>query len=214
MRTSTPTGKASRHGTPQCSNACQCRPRGGRLPCLRPLAKRHADGVRRGPAGRGDDARRGAAGRPGGSRGAPVRRSRGRVLDDALAAAGIERDGVYVTNAVKHFKWRPSGKRRIHDKPNRAEVAACRPWLDAELAAVRPRVLVLLGATAAQALLGTQFRVTRERGKPIDGTEFAEHVLATVHPSSIVRIRDATERAEAERGLAADLRTAADLLGR
>ena len=122
----------------------------------------------------------------------------GRVLDDA--------------NAVKHFKWRARGKRRIHDKPNRGEVAACRPWLDGELATVRPRVLVLLGATAAQALLGTAFRVTRERGKPIAGTEFAEQVLATVHPSSIVRIRDATERAEAERGLAADLRTAADLL--
>jgi len=136
----------------------------------------------------------------------------GRVLDDALALAGIDRERIYVTNAVKHFKWRARGKRRIHDKPNRGEIAACRPWLDGELAAVRPRVLVLLGATAAQALLGTAFRVTRERGKPIAGTEFAEQVLATVHPSSIVRIRDATERAEAERGLAADLRTAADLL--
>ncbi|HEY3922569.1 MAG TPA: UdgX family uracil-DNA binding protein [Gaiellaceae bacterium] len=136
----------------------------------------------------------------------------GRVLDEALAAAGIDRDGVYVTNAVKHFKWRPQGKRRIHDKPNRAEVAACRPWLDGELAAVRPRVLVLLGATAAQALLGTAFRVTRERGRPIEGTEFAEHVVATVHPSAIVRIRDREERAEAERLFAADLRSAADLL--
>jgi uracil-DNA glycosylase len=137
----------------------------------------------------------------------------GRVLDEALAAAGIDRASVYVTNAVKHFKWRARGKRRIHEKPNRGEVAACRPWLDAELEAVRPRVLVLLGATAAQALLGTAFRVTRERGRPVDETGFAEHVLATVHPSAILRIRDTAERAEAERGLADDLRAAADLLG-
>lgn len=136
----------------------------------------------------------------------------GRVLDDALAAAGIDRSGVYVTNAVKHFKWRARGKRRIHDKPNRMEVAACRQWLDAELAAVRPHVLVVLGATAAQALLGASFRVTRERGRPIGDTGFAEHVVATVHPSAIVRIRDREERADAERGLAADLRTAAGLI--
>jgi uracil-DNA glycosylase len=136
----------------------------------------------------------------------------GRILDEALAAAGIERDRVYVTNAVKHFKWRARGKRRIHDKPNRMEVAACRRWLDGELAAVQPHVLVLLGATAAQALLGSSFRVTRERGRPIAGTEFAEHVVATVHPSAIVRIRDHDERAEAERGLADDLRTAAGLI--
>jgi DNA polymerase len=136
----------------------------------------------------------------------------GRVLDEALAAAGIDRDDVYVTNAVKHFKWRARGKRRIHDAPSRAEVAACRPWLDGELALVEPRVLVLLGATAAQALLGASFRVTRERGRPIDGTGFAEHVVATVHPSAIVRIRDRAERAEAERGLAADRRLAAGLV--
>jgi DNA polymerase len=138
----------------------------------------------------------------------------GRVLDEALAAAGIDRDGIYVTNTVKHFKWRARGKRRIHDQPNRAEVAACRQWLDAELAAVQPRVLVLLGATAAQALLGTGFRVTRERGRAIEGTDFAEQVLATLHPSAIVRIRDPAERAEAERVLASDLRVAADLLER
>ena len=138
----------------------------------------------------------------------------GRILDDALVAAGIDREGVYVTNAVKHFKWRARGKRRIHDKPNRAEVAACRHWLDGELEIVNPRVLVLLGATAAQALLGTGFRVTRERGRPVGDTGFAEHVVATVHPSAIVRIRDREERAEAERGLAADLRVAADLVFR
>jgi uracil-DNA glycosylase len=135
----------------------------------------------------------------------------GRVLDGALAAAGIDRERVYVTNAVKHFKWRARGKRRIHDKPNRAEVAACRPWLDGELATVKPRVLVLLGATAAQAILGTGFRVTRERGRAIGDTGFAEHVVATVHPSAIVRIRDRDERADAERGLADDLRVAAGL---
>lgn len=135
----------------------------------------------------------------------------GRVLDGALAAAGIDRDRVYVTNAVKHFKWQARGRRRIHDRPNRTEVAACRPWLDAELEAVRPRVLVLLGATAAQALLGSAFRVTRERGRPIGDTGLADNVVATIHPSAIVRIRDAEERAEAERGLAADLRTAAGL---
>ena len=136
----------------------------------------------------------------------------GRVLDDALTAAGIDRERVYLTNAVKHFKWRARGKRRIHDKPNRAEVAACRRWLDGELATVQPRVLVLLGATAAQALLGTAFRVTRERGRPIGDTGFAEYVVATVHPSAIVRIRDRDERAEAERGLASDLRLASELV--
>jgi DNA polymerase len=138
----------------------------------------------------------------------------GRVLDDGLAAAGIDRERVYVTNAVKHFKWRARGKRRIHDKPNRAEVAACRQWLDGELATVRPQVLVLLGATAAQALLGSGFRVTRERGRPIEGTGLAELVVATVHPSAIVRIRDREERADAERGFAADLRLAAGLAER
>ena len=136
----------------------------------------------------------------------------GRVLDEALAAAGIDRERVYVTNAVKHFKWRARGKRRIHDKPNRAEVAACRPWLDGELAIVQPRVLVLLGATAAQALLGSSFRVTRERGRPIGDTGFAEFVVATMHPSAIVRIRDRVEREEAERALADDLTRAAELV--
>jgi uracil-DNA glycosylase len=136
----------------------------------------------------------------------------GRVLDEALAAAGIDRDGVYVTNAVKHFKWLARGKRRIHDKPNRAQVDACRRWLDAELEVIGPSVLVLLGATAAQALLGAAFRVTRERGRPIVETGFAEHVVATLHPSAIVRIRDRAEREEAVGGLASDLRTAAELI--
>ena len=132
----------------------------------------------------------------------------GRVLDDALTAAGIIRDDVYLTNAVKHFKWRSRGKRRIHDKPSSGEVAACRPWLEAELAVVRPRVLVLLGATAAQSLLGRDFKVTRERGKPITGTELADHVVATVHPSSILRINDRSERTAAAHRLAGELRSA------
>ena len=110
----------------------------------------------------------------------------GRVLDDALVAAGIDRDTTYVTNAVKHFKWQARGKRRIHQKPNWAEMTACRPWLEAELEVIRPRVLVLLGATAAQSLLGRQFRVTQSRGQLVE-SDLAEHVTATVHPSSILR---------------------------
>jgi uracil-DNA glycosylase len=135
----------------------------------------------------------------------------GRVFDDALAAAGIDRKLAYVTNAVKHFKWQARGKRRIHQKPNAAELAACRPWLDAELAVVEPRVLVLLGATAAQALLGRGFRVTRERGVPVD-SELAPNVLATVHPSSILRAPDETARREAYAAFVADLRVVAKLL--
>jgi uracil-DNA glycosylase family protein len=135
----------------------------------------------------------------------------GRVFDDALADAGIDRKLAYVTNAVKHFKWQARGKRRIHQKPNAAELAACRPWLDAELAVVEPRVLVLLGATAAQALLGRGFRVTRERGVPVD-SELAPNVLATVHPSSILRAPDETARREAYAAFVADLRVVAKLL--
>jgi len=137
----------------------------------------------------------------------------GRVLDEALSAAGIDRNEVYVTNAVKHFKWKARGKRRIHDKPNRAQVDACRQWLDAELVTIRPCVLVVLGATAAQALLGPAFRVTRERGRAIAETGLADSVVATLHPSAIVRIRDRAERDEAFGALAEDLRTAADLVG-
>src|ERR671938_1604983 len=110
----------------------------------------------------------------------------GRLLDEALEDAGIDRTQVYVTNVVKHFKWVGRGKRRIHQKPNWAEVAACRPWLEAELEVVQPKVLVCLGATAAQALLGRQFRVTRERGTWVE-SELAERVTATIHPSSILR---------------------------
>jgi uracil-DNA glycosylase family protein len=113
----------------------------------------------------------------------------GRLLDQALEEVGIDRTKVYVTNAVKHFKWQPRGKRRIHQKPNSAELAACRPWLDAEIDVVKPRVLVCLGATAAQNLLGRQFRVTKQRGEPVD-SPLAETVIATIHPSAILRAED------------------------
>jgi len=138
----------------------------------------------------------------------------GRVLDEALEAAGIAREDVYVTNAVKHFKWKARGKRRIHDKPNAAEIAACRPWVDGELALVAPRVLVPLGATAAQALLGRSFRVTQHRGEPIEGTGLAEYVVATVHPSSVLRAPDDEARRQGRLELAADLAVVRELLQR
>ena len=113
----------------------------------------------------------------------------GRLLDQALEEAGIDRSQTYVTNVVKHFKWEPRGKRRIHKKPNAQEIAACRPWLEAEIAVIKPRVIVALGATAAQALLGPKFRVTKERGEFIEST-LAPYMMATVHPSSILRAPD------------------------
>ena len=123
----------------------------------------------------------------------------GKLLDLALEEAGIDRAAVYVTNVVKHFKWEPRGKRRIHKRPSANEIAACRPWLDTEIAIVKPRVLVCLGATAAQALLGRQFRVTVRRGELIP-SPLAPVVLATVHPSSILRAPDDdTRRLEMER---------------
>jgi uracil-DNA glycosylase len=113
----------------------------------------------------------------------------GKLFDNALAEAGIDRKQTYVTNVVKHFKWEPRGKRRIHKKPNAIEIGACRPWLEAEIALVKPEVIVALGATAAQALLGAQFRVTKQRGQFIEST-LAPYVMATVHPSSILRAPD------------------------
>ncbi len=124
----------------------------------------------------------------------------GRLLDDALAQAGIDRGKTYVTNVVKHFKWEETrGKRRIHAKPGAAEIAACRPWLEAEIALVKPRVIVCLGATAAQALLGKDFRVSRRRGEFVR-TSLAPYTMATVHPSSILRAPD-DERRRAEKKL-------------
>jgi DNA polymerase len=131
----------------------------------------------------------------------------GHLLDRALADAGIDRTQTYLTNAVKHFKWKPAGKRRIHAKPDAGEVRACRPWLDAEIAVVRPRLVVALGATAAQALLGNGFRVTKQRGQVFDLPP--TRVLATVHPSSVLRAPSDEDRAVAYDGLVADLRTAA-----
>jgi uracil-DNA glycosylase family protein len=135
----------------------------------------------------------------------------GRVLDEALADAGIDRRLAYVTNAVKHFKWEGRGKRRIHQKPNAEELAACRPWLDAELSVLDPQVLVALGATAAQALLGRSFRVTKQRGVPVE-SDLAPNVLATVHPSSILRAPDEAARREAYAALVADLQVVRELL--
>jgi uracil-DNA glycosylase family protein len=132
----------------------------------------------------------------------------GRLLDKALEEAGIDRKLAYVTNVVKHFKWQPRGKRRIHQKPNAAEIAACRPWLDTELLLLKPKVLVCLGATAAQALLGRQFRVSKDRGVPVD-SDLAPVVMATVHPSAILRADDR----EAEMALfVEDLRRVAEAL--
>lgn len=134
----------------------------------------------------------------------------GRVFDEALEAAGIDRSTIYVTNAVKHFKWQARGKRRIHQKPNWTEVSACRPWLEAELEAVKPRVLVLLGATAAQSLLERQFRVTQHRGELLD-SDLAEAVTATVHPSSILRGEPADRQTNFD-AFVNDLRVVAGLL--
>ena len=136
----------------------------------------------------------------------------GRVFDDALAAAGIERKRVFVTNAVKHFKWRASGKRRLHERPNTAEIAACRLWLELELRLVRPGVVVALGATAAQALLGRAFRVTRDRGK-LMSSPLAERIVATVHPSSILRAPDDAARRAQMRAFVRDMKRVAKLIG-
>src|SRR5690242_12583285 len=132
----------------------------------------------------------------------------GAVLDKALQAAGIDRDDVYVTNFVKHFKWEPRSKRRIHKKPNALEISACRPWLDAEIELVRPDVVVLLGASAAQGLLGRDFRVSQRRGEWVQ-SEIAPFVMATVHPSSILRAPDDESRHEEMRRFIADLKKVA-----
>jgi uracil-DNA glycosylase family protein len=136
----------------------------------------------------------------------------GRVLDQALEEAGIDRDDAYVTNVVKHFKWKPRGKRRLHQKPNAEEIRACRPWLDSELEVIGPEVVVCLGATAAKALLGPSFRVTRERGKFVE-PDFAPLATATVHPSSILRVQEEEERRIARREFTEDLRRVAERLG-
>src|SRR5205809_7203127 len=135
----------------------------------------------------------------------------GKLLDRALEEAGIDRGQAYVTNAVKHFKWEPRGKRRIHAKPNAAEIAACRPWLDAEISLIQPTALVCLGATAAQALLGPRFRVTQERGRFVPSS-LARYVLATVHPSALLRAPDEETRHREMRRFVEDLRVVAEVL--
>ena len=140
----------------------------------------------------------------------------GRLLERAVAAAGLDRDRIYVTNVVKHFKWEPRGKKRIHQKPNASEIRACRPWMDAELSAIRPQAVVCLGATAAQALLGPSFKVTQHRGEVIPST-LAPLVMGTVHPSSILRAQDeASRQTEMERFIddLRRLRTALEASGR
>lgn len=136
----------------------------------------------------------------------------GRVLDQGLERAGISPEDAYITNVVKHFRYKARGKRRIHQRPDRWQVTACLPWLDAELALVKPPALVLLGATAAQALLGSQIRIGRDRGRPID-SDLAELVTITTHPSAILRAQD-DERQAAMEQFVSDLRTVADWLAR
>jgi uracil-DNA glycosylase family protein len=137
----------------------------------------------------------------------------GRLFNDALAEAGIDRRKTYVTNVVKHFKWEPRGKRRIHKKPNAREIYACRPWLEAEINLVKPNVIVCLGATAAQALLGPKFKVSKQRGKFIEST-LAPYIMATVHPSSILRAPDDETRHVEKRRFIDDLKRVADVLSK
>jgi DNA polymerase len=137
----------------------------------------------------------------------------GRVLDEALEAAGIDRADTFVTNVVKHFKWKPSGKKRLHDKPNREQVKACRPWLELEEELVRPELMILLGATAAQAILGSSFRVTVDHGKVLDPERAGgPRRLATLHPSAILRARTPEDREEMRETLVSDLAVAAAAL--
>jgi uracil-DNA glycosylase family protein len=146
-------------------------------------------------------------------KGSPFVGPAGRLFDNALEEAGIDRSKTYLTNVVKHFKWHPAprGKRRIHDKPNAAEIRACTPWLGAEIKLVHPRILVCLGATAAQALLGKEFRVTKQRGEWVE-SEHAERTIATIHPSAILRAPDPDMREEQYRNFVSDLVTIARVL--
>ncbi|MBI4446515.1 MAG: UdgX family uracil-DNA binding protein [Acidobacteria bacterium] len=137
----------------------------------------------------------------------------GRILAQGLTKAGIPRENVYVTNAVKHFKWIPRGKRRIHDKPRMSEIEACRPWLEAEIAVIKPLVVICLGATAARALMGPKFRLMENRGRVFEPF-WAPWLVATVHPSSLLRLQEHEERMRAFQLFVADLKKAASLLGR
>jgi uracil-DNA glycosylase len=147
-------------------------------------------------------------------RGRPFVGPAGGLLDRALSDSGIARDRVYLTNAVKHFKWRESGKRRLHQPPNRTEIVACRSWLEEELTTVSPAIVVSLGVTAGSALIGPGFRLSDHRGKPADTNVASWHgvVVSTIHPSAVLRARDGAARTEAYRGLVEDLKTAARML--
>ncbi len=138
----------------------------------------------------------------------------GAMLDKALDDAGIDRETVFVTNVVKHFKWRPSGKRRLHERPNQAEIRACRPWLDVEREIVRPEILVALGATAAQAIIGRDFKITERRGEVIPAVDGGPRLLATYHPSAILRARTPEDRERMLAALVGDLTIAAEAIGR
>jgi uracil-DNA glycosylase family 4 len=175
------------------------------------VGPRDADGLREGSRAGSLDARRRS--NPAITRTSRANRSSVRPDDCWTRRSwrqGIDREAVFVTNVVKHFKWRPTpgSKRRLHERPNREEVGACLPWVESELALVRPEVLVLLGATAAQALLGDDVRVTRDHGKPID-SDLAPLVLVTIHPSAVLRARGQAARAASMAGLIGDLRVAA-----
>ena len=135
------------------------------------------------------------------------------MLNDALVDAGIDRAQTYVTNVVKHFKWEPRGKRRIHKKPNSSEITACRPWLEAEIALIKPKVIVCLGATAAKALLGPRFLVSKQRGQFIEST-LAPYIMATVHPSSILRAPDEETRHVEKRRFIDDLKKVARVISK
>lgn len=137
----------------------------------------------------------------------------GGLLDKALAEAGIDRDEVYITNTVKHFKWKPQGKRRLHQKPNSREILACKPWLEAEMRAIHPRILVLLGGTSAQAVFGSSARVQRDRGT-LRPSALCEQTLITIHPSALLRAPDDAARAEGFKALVRDLRVVAKALAR
>lgn len=145
--------------------------------------------------------------------GRPFVGAAGRLLDESLEAVGIDRETVYITNAVKHFKWTPRGKRRLHAKPSAREITACRPWLDAEISVVAPHLIVCMGATAAQALLGRQFRITKDRGRLLPQNEGRE-ILATYHPSAVLRAPDEEARHQMRREFISDLKVAAEWLAR
>jgi uracil-DNA glycosylase family 4 len=181
-----------------------------KLQGLRSVEAGHANGLRRGSPRLQSNVCRRSSRRSGGSDRQAVCGA-GHLLDKALLEAGIDRSKVYVTNAVKHFNWEPRGKRRIHKKPGAKEIAACRPWLDAEIARLRPQVIVCLGATAAQALLGRDFRVTQHRGEFVESS-LAPHVTATVHPSAILRAPDDETRHQEMKRFVEDLKKIAKVI--